>query len=178
MVRFPRLPAGLWLVIGVFGVAVAAVGARVYAAAVDGYIAANPWFYRDFYNVPAPSDAESRLAYAGAALLVIGLAVAVVSSLVRLRTTKRRWVLLRGVAAGATGLVLVDIGLKGWFQLYVNTLCGDCTPSPPDQPWPAFSAGAAVLLWAMLLGLLLACFLVVWAVLQRKASPPTPQVGL
>jgi hypothetical protein len=161
-----------WLALGVGGLAVAAVGARVYAGAIDGYIASNPFFYRDFYNVPAPSEALSRQAILGTSLLLTGCAVAAVAAMVRLRTTKRRWLVLRGVAAGLSSLLLVELGLKGWFQLVVNTICGDCgPPSPPNPPWTAFSVGADVVAGAILVGFALCLLLVIVAIRRRSGRP-------
>lgn len=170
------LRAGTWLAIGLGGLAVAVVGARIFAGAVDGYIAANPFFWKDFYNVPAPADAESHQAVAGTILLLSGGAAAAVASLIRLTTTRRRWLVARAVAAVVSPLVLAAIGLSGWFQLYVDTLCGDCTPPPPDPPWPAFSAGAAVLIWMIPLGLALCLVLAVVAIRRRSPASPAPAV--
>lgn len=159
----------MWLALGVGGLAIAAVGATVYAGAIDDYIASNPLFGRDFYHVPAPSEAQSRQAILGTSLMLTGCVVAAMASMVRLRTTGRRWLVLRGVAAGLSPLLLVDLGLKGWFQLVVNTICGDCgPPSPPNPPWTAFSVGADVVAGAVLVGLALCLLLVIVAV--RRGS--------
>ena len=161
----------MWLALGLAGLALAVAGAAVYAGATDDYIAAHPAWYSDFFNVPAPSDAESRQAVMGGILVLVGCVVALGASLTRLATTKRRWLALRGVIAWLSSVLLGATGLRGWFQLYVNTLCGDCTPAAPNPPWPAFSAGADVLGGAILLGFVLGVFLLLWSVLRRSAVP-------
>lgn len=173
------LPVWIWVALGVGGLAVAAIGARVYAGAIDGYIASNPHYWTDFYNIPAPSEDQNRQAILGTTLILIGCAIAAVASVIRLKTTKRRWLVLRGLAAVLFPWLLAEISLKGWFQLVVNTLCGDCTPTPPNPPWTAFSAGSDVLVGTIPLGLALCLLLVVVAIRRRstalRAGSDTPQ---
>jgi hypothetical protein len=162
------LPLWTWLAVGVGGLAVAAVGASVYAGAIDGYIASNPNFGSDFYHVPAPSVAQSLQAILGTSLVLTGCVVAAAASVVRLTSTRRRWLAVRGVAAGLFPFLLAALGLKGWFLLVVNTICGDCgPPSPPNPPWPAFSAGADVIGGAIVVGLGLFLLLVIVAIRRR-----------
>jgi hypothetical protein len=156
-----------WLAVGVGGLAVAVVGAAVYAGAIDGYIASNPRFGSDFYHVPAPSQAQSLQAVLGTFLMLTGCVVAAVASVVRLKTTRRGWLVLRGVAAGLSPLLLAGLGLKGWFQLVVNTICGDCGPPSPNPPWIAFSVGADVVAGAILVGFALFLLLVIVAIRRR-----------
>jgi len=159
------------------GLVVVAGGSRLFSLAVDSYRSANPHLGTDFYNIPAPSAAESGQATVAAGLILVGLAAVLVSSLMRIRIAATGWLLLRSVGALCPipiALVLAQPGLQGYFQMYVNTLCGDCTPPAPNPPWGAFALGVTVLALGVLVSLAVSLVLIALAIfgfLGRKRLP-------
>ena len=173
MSRLRGLPIWVWLAFGAAGLVLGVIGTWVYARAVDDYIAANPAFWTNLYKLPAPSDGENRQAILGAIMQVTGCGMAAVASLVRLMTTARRWLVLRGLVAALFAFLLIEIGLRGYFQLVVNTLCMDCAEPPPDPPWSAFSAGASALTATAAVSFLIGVTLVTVAVVRPRRVPIT-----
>jgi len=160
------------------GLVAVAVGARLFSVAVDSYRSANPHLGSDFYHIPAPSAAESGQATVAAGLLLVGLAAVLVSSLMRIRTTTTGWLLLRSVGALCPipiALLLAQPGLQGYFQMYVDTLCGDCTPPAPNPHWGALGLGITVLALGVPASLAVSLGLMTLAIrsfLGRKRLPP------
>lgn len=156
-----------WLLTAVWigGLAIAALATYLFSAAVDTYVAAHsPLTSIDFEAVPAPTTEESVQATLAAVLLPVGLVAAWVALFIRARRTAGGWLLLRALAA-LVPIALAAFGLRGYFQVVVYTLCGDCGPPAPDNPaLDVFSRAGVVLIAAVPISVVVSLVLVVFAI--------------
>jgi hypothetical protein len=150
--RLSRWP-WVWVVLGLGGLAVAGIGAQLLGSAWDGYIAANPGYRGDVASPPPASTAVGTEASLALAMLAFGYLTALIASLMRLRRTRGRWMLLRALAT-LTPIPLWWLWLGHFFRFWLNNFCGDCSPPQPLIP-DIFTFGNNVLVGAALLGLIL-----------------------
>jgi hypothetical protein len=162
-----RAPGWVGVAAWICGLVAGAVGADLFSVAVEGYRSANPHLGSDFYHIPAPSTGESSQATLAAGLLLIGVAAVLVAVLMGVRTTAAGWMLLRSLGALSSipiVLVLAQPGLQGYFHIYVDVLCGDCTPPAPSPPWGAFAMGVTVLALGVLASVVVSLVLIAFAI--------------
>jgi hypothetical protein len=161
------------VVVGLGGLALAALGALLLGSAWDGYIAANPGFRGDVASPPPAATAIVTQAFLALAMLALGYLIALIASFVRLR--RGRWMLLRALAA-LTPIPVLWLWLGHFFIFFASNACLDCSPIQPLIP-DVFQFGNNLLLGAALLSPILSLVFFVLAIISFFRNRKRPQAA-